>query len=167
MLTCQTAWIDYVTAFGVLVALFQLLHGNRTKRGEYVHSLYEKIISDEHIKNAVYTMDYGGFWYNDSFHGSVFEKEVDSLFRYLSFICYLYDRRLISEKEMTLFEYVLNRTCLSAQSIEYLWNIYHFARSNGLECSFSPLIKYGESRGRITTDFYNRESRLFHKYLNF
>ena len=132
---------DCLTALGVFVALLQLWQGNRTRRGEYVRSLYDKIISDEHIKNAIYEMDYEGYWYNETFHFGEFEKDVDSLFRYLSFICYLRERMLISDREMSLFEYVLNRTCLSAQSIEYLWNIYHFAESKGLKCSFSSLIK--------------------------
>ena len=159
--------VDIFTMLGVIVAIFQLYNGNRIKRGEFIRSVYDKFISDSHIKNVIYKMDYGETWYTSCFHGSLFEKDVDSLFRYLSYICYLRQKKLISKKDMKLFEYVLNRTCLSSQSIEYLWNIYHFSQSNHLECSFMPLIEYGTLKGNITPDFYNKDSVFHHKFLNF
>ena len=159
--------IEIITLIGVVIAVMQLYQNNRIKRGEFINSLYDKLINDHNLIMTMTKMDYNGSWYGRDFHGSHFESDVDILFKYLSFICYLKERRLISQKDMKLFEYIIIRTCLSFQSIEYLWNLYHFSKKCTIECPFMPIIRYGENREMITSDFYNSKSKLFNKYLNF
>ena len=74
----------------------------------------------------MYIIDYDDDWYNDNFHGSKdLEPQIDKLLSYLSYICYLRKKKILTNHEFQVFTYQLNRTCNSFSIEEYLWNLNH------------------------------------------
>lgn len=69
-------------------------------RAEYINELTEKIRTDKYIKDVIYMFDYNYKWYTEQFHGSgKLELKVDKTLSYFSYICYLREQKIISDKE--------------------------------------------------------------------
>src|SRR5574344_2668387 len=76
------------------------------KRAEYVNTLIEKTHSDSDISEIMYLFEYGRTWYTGEFHnGGEIERKIDKTLFYYSYICYLYDRNLITKKEFNFCMY--------------------------------------------------------------
>ena len=77
----------------------------KIKRGEYLNELTEKIRTDPDISEVVYILDYNQKWYDDSFHESgELERKVDKTLSYFSYICYLFENKLITKNEFAFFQ---------------------------------------------------------------
>ena len=155
---------------GGFFAYRQWTAANKIKRGEFIDQIIKKLRFDKNIAKTMYMIDYDHDWYNESFHdtGSKVEGEVDKLFSYLSYICYLYDLKNISRKEFEILRYEINRVCSSHDAQSYLWILYHFSRAQKSKCSFQYLINYG-IKNRIINKrlFYRKDVTIYPKYLNF
>ena len=92
---------------------------------------------------------------------------IDKLLSYLSYICYLKQENNISDKEFRILQYEINRTCTSPSIQGYLWNLYHFSRKQGTDCSFQYLIDYGIKNNIIEKSFLDPKCFLYEKTLNF
>ena len=151
------------------------------KRADYVNELFNRIRTNELISDAIYIIDYDIDWYSPSFHESglrkdednsyPIEKKIDYTFAYFSYICYLYENKIIGDEDFIFFEYHVNRIFNSEQAIDYLYNIYHFSKAFNSKCSFHYLIKYGNDHKLIGSDFEDKEAYKttdkYHKYLPF
>ena len=119
---------------------------------------------------TTYLIDYEDDWYDGNFHDREddFEYQMDKLMSYLSYICYLQKERKISAKEFCILKYEINRACSSHAVQCYLWNLYHFSRQQGTQCSFQYLIDYGLKQKLINKkEFTNSQSTHYIKTLNF
>jgi hypothetical protein len=115
-------------------------------------------------------IDYDQSWYTAEFHSGSdkhIERKVDKYLAYLSYLCYLIETDSVTKKEIQLFEYELIRTMRSISVQAYLWNLVHFSRRFGIECSCRNLVDYGIRRNVIDKDFLTNNENKFPKYLDF
>lgn len=155
---------------GGLFAYKQWTSANKIRRTEFINQIISKLRFDKSTVDTMYKVDYDHEWYNEEFHnaGSEIEFNVDKLLAYLSYICYLYELKTISKKEFRILQYEVNRVCSSPSVQSYLWNLYHFSKAQGTECTFQYLINYGIKHKIINMDaFYSNQSTVYPRYLNF
>lgn len=91
------------------------------------------------------------------------KKKVDRALQYFSYICYLKEKRIITNDEFMFFEIDISQALRCKDLIEYLYNLYHYEceignydpQGNGIEnYSFGSLIRYGKQKGIIPDDFF-------------
>lgn len=155
---------------GGLFAYRQWKFANTTRRTELINQILEKLRFDKELVTTTYLIDYEDDWYDGNFHDREddFEYQMDKLMSYLSYICYLQKERKISAKEFCILKYEINRACSSHAVQCYLWNLYHFSRQQGTQCSFQYLIDYGLKQKLINKkEFTNSQSTHYIKTLNF
>jgi len=162
-------WLTLVSLLLALIgsgfALFQWKKAVQVRRAEFVHQIIERLRFNDELVKAMYNIDYEQNWYYSGFHNSELEASIDKLFSYLDYICYLRSNNIISKKEFAIFQYKINRVCVSISTKEYLWNLYHFSKKNNADCSFQFLLNYGIQYEIFPKDFRDNET-LYNKTLN-
>lgn len=155
---------------GGIFACRQWSNANKTKRAEYINQIIEKLRFDESLAEAMYIIDYNDTWYDEDFHESNNELEykIDKLLSYLSYICYLKKEKNIRDEEFKILKYEIERVCTSSSVQSYLWNLYHFSKTQNTECSFQYLIDYGRDNNLISRNIFDDlDSKEYIKNLNF
>ena len=154
---------------GGLFALYQWKCSVKLKRSEFMNQIIEKLRFDKSLTKTMYKIDYEFGWYNDQYHNgnNDLEHEIDKLFSYFSYICYLRKTKNITNKEFDFLKYEIHRTCYSPDAQCYLWNIYHFSQKNKVSSSFCELIQYGIDEELFDESFTNKKSSKYKKFLNF
>lgn len=142
------------------------------RRAGYINELTEKIRTDKNIKDVIYMFDYDYKWYSEQFHGSgKLELKVDKTLSYFSYICYLKNQKIITEKEFNFFKYEIERILMNSQVKDYFYNLYHFSNKNHAPITFLYLFNYGEKTGKFDEKFYDKnsylDSSIYHRYINF
>lgn len=142
------------------------------KRAASIGELTEKIRTDKYISRAIHFLDYNLFWYSEDFHGSgEAERMIDWTLTYFSYVCYLNKEDIIRDEEFRFLEYELKRVLLNPGIQDYLYNLYHFARTNGVVFTFQYLYEYGKKHNMFDKDFEDptayRTNTKYNKYLNF
>jgi len=140
----RTALISLMVAIiGAMFAIYQWNKSNKIRQAEFINQIIVKIRFDKDLVETMNMVENKKIWYDKNFYGSEMEIRIDALFSYLTYICYLYDTKIISRKEFSILEYKIKRVCLDRQSREYLLNSYHWARENlNASCSFQNLVNY-------------------------
>lgn len=152
---------------GGIFTIYQWRKTLDLKRADYIKELTEKIRVDEDIKNILYKIEYGEVWYDEDFHKSKknddIESKVDKTLSYFSYICYLKSKKLITKAEFKFFEYRISRILSDKNVIDYFYNLYHY--SEGIEANFSfyYLFEYGKKKKLINGDFFDKD---FHENEN-
>lgn len=86
--------------FVVVGGIFALIQWNKTqsiRRSEYIHSLIEKLRSDNRINHIFYKIDSEEEWsFKDSFSDNDFEIDFDKALSYYSYICYLRKKKILN-----------------------------------------------------------------------
>ena len=143
------------------------------KKADYINELTDKIRTDPLIVETLYLLDYGESWYSIEFHsGCDMEVKIDKTLSYFSYICYLKDRRIISNKEFKFLKYKIERILINPGVQDYLYNLYHFSKKSNLPISFHYLFEYGKKHKFFDADFFDSNAHItnsekYHKYLNF
>ena len=159
--------------FTVIAGIFayrQWSVSNKIRKSEFINQILDKIRFDKELADMMYVIDYSVSWYKGHFQNcdKDFEFKMDKLLSYLSYICYLWKEKRITEKEFRVLKYEVNRVCNSYDVQSYLWNLYHFAKRNHAECSFQYLIDYGIKEKLIDAKtFRDPKSGQYEKNLNF
>jgi hypothetical protein len=179
VLTNANSWsIDNILAMiSILLAIIggffayrQWEASNKIKRAEFINQIIKELRFDKEMAKSMYVIEYNLYWYNSDFHSGNPEMEysIDRLLSYLCYVCYTYKLKNISKNEFSIIRYRLNRTCSSPSVQGYLWNLFHFSKSQNAECSFQYLIDYGIDNKIIDKQmFYDEKCKIYHKYLNF
>lgn len=160
-----------VVLIGAVFTIYQWRKSSTLKRADYINDLTEKIRTDSDIRDIIYLIDYGdprNPWYNSDFHNSgELERKVDKTLSYFSYICYLKRKKIISDDEFMFFRYEVERILINRQVKEYFFNLYHFANKFGNPFTFEYLFEYGKDMKIYEDEFYNKNSKNYHHYLNF
>lgn len=142
-----------LSVVGGIFSLFQWRNNNRLKRAEFIRELTEKVRTDDDIKEVMHIIDYNDkVWYNDDFHNSDFEYKIDKTLAFFSYVCYLYEFKIISEKEMLPLHYDITRILKNGQVKKYLHFLNHFSNSNNSNIAFIYLLNYGKKRKLLDKD---------------
>jgi hypothetical protein len=174
-------WFTLISLIFVVLgggfALYQYYKNACLKRAEYLESILKSL--RQNARDALYLIEceeyqqifenYQEWFTKDFFGGSKTEKKVDNLLDNLSYIIYLLQANILSQKEATVLNFELNRVCLSYQIQAYLWNIYHFSKTKRFPCTYLILIDYGIKNNLIQKDFEDKNCSRFieKKYLPF
>lgn len=127
-------------AIGSILALIQWNSSENFKRAKYLDEIINKLRFDPEMAKTLYVIDYDHNWYTRNFHKNRdFEYRIDKVLSYFDFICYLYSIGSIKDREFKIIKYRVNRICISPSTQKYLWNLYHFSKKMGAECSFIPI----------------------------
>lgn len=175
-------FVDYATVcasiislLGVILAVIQYIKSSKLKRADFFNAIIKKLRSDPVILKWLLTFDYEENWYDSSFHDSVDKQAgVDKTLQTLSYICYLRENKLISDKEFSFVKYEICRVLGNKGVQDYLFNLYHFSSrffqrkhpKDVKDFPFSFLLAYGISENLIDDSFFDKDSRN-NKILNF
>ena len=155
-------------AIGGCFALYQWRSSIKTKRAKFITQILEKLRFDKELVEIMYMVEYGNKeWYNIDFHkNKELESSIDNLFSFLDYISYLKSNGNISKKEFKIFQYKINRVCVSLSTKKYLWTLYHWSKKNNADCSFQFLIDYGIKNKFFPKDFKKNTTLYDNETLN-
>lgn len=149
---------------GATYAGLQWKNNIRFERARYMEQLIEKITTDEDIVDVLFMIEYSEKWYTENFHGNKnLELKVDKTLSFLSYICYLRVKKIITEAEFEFFKYQLVHTLSDTQVEDYLYNLYHFTQKYCTEMTFRYLLEYAISNNLFDKDFKNKDAYKYNK----
>ena len=126
---------------GGIIALIKWNQSIKVRHAEFINQIHEKLRYDEKFVKTMNLIDYGKFVW--PFNSEEEEITTDALLALLNYICYLYEIKIITRKELDIFEYKLIRTFNNSIIKEYFNFLLNFSKENNTICSFKYLIDYG------------------------
>jgi len=145
---------------GGIFALIQWKAAVKVRRSEFLNEIMNKLLFDKEITEAMYKIEYDeeiNNWYNEEFHGSDLEKEIDNFLLYICYILYLHGIGNINKEELKIINYEVSRIFYSPELEAYLWNLYHFSKREKTQCPFEELINYGIKNKYFLNDFLTND----------
>lgn len=161
-----------ISSVAVIVsAVFAYLQWKKVKyesKVRLVEIVREKIYDDKDVQHILYLIDYGYHWYDEKFHNTEEpQMSVDKTLSIMEYVCYMYNQKILEEKEFELIKYDIDRIAQNHDIQEYLWNLYHWSKKIETRCSFLNFINYSIENKLWEENFRNDKSVLYEKYLNF
>ncbi len=169
-----------LAAIGGLFALHQWKKSNIYKRGEIVEKLIKAVRDDEDIATIMDVVDWNdGIEYDGKFYISQtversdlnqlddeeLFKKVDKTLAHFSYICYLRSQRTLTKEDMKVFAYGIKRLAVNPHIADYLYSLYHWSTSIGVQMSYIYLVDYCIEQGYIYADFKNITSNYYRNFL--
>jgi hypothetical protein len=102
---------------------------NSLVRAKMVSDSLHIFMDDKTIQNVFYKIEYGKFKYNNDFHGSEEEKEVDKLLRHFSNLALMWKNELLSIKDIHPIQYFILRTVNNSEIQKYLSFIDNWSKT--------------------------------------
>lgn len=164
-----------VAIIGLIFSCYQWWKKVQLERAERLSKLITLLRNDVRQLSILYKIDYGESWYDESFHKSELEGELDRFLSFYEYILYLRMNCIISEKEFRFFEYDINSIVDNHDIQTYLFNLYHFsepenspfAKSSKKQFVYKNLLKYAKKRKCIDSSFEkNINAYPRHLFLN-
>ena len=136
-------------AFGLLLNVQQSRKTNAQARAALVAGCLKGFAEDEEIQKAFYAIEYSEFRYDENFHKSVQEREVDKLFRHFANLALARQAGLLSTVDVRPVQYYVLRVMRDSEIKKYLEFIARWSKENGLgEHPYTVLTKLS---ARLTT----------------
>lgn len=159
----------FISGLGLFWGRSQWKKSDQIHKTEITTEFLNKLRSDAEIVSAFHKIEYQEHWYGPEFHcnNEDLERKIDFLFSTIDNICYMKSKKLFLNKDFQAFQYIINRVCSNPDSQTYLWNLYHFSKSQGVHCSFGYLIEYGIKEHLFLETFESSTSKQYEKVLNF
>lgn len=140
-----------VACAGFVWTIKTWMHSQSVKRAEFLKALLAKFedANTREIFAAMEKEDSARKLFEQIKSDFKKEKDVDAIFSFLSYLCYLLNHNLISEIEFGFFEYQI-RTLLQNEYVKsYLVSMYRSSSSADAESPFVNLMKYAGKYGII------------------
>lgn len=106
------------TAFAINVR--QTIKNNRLYRSKIVSDCLHTFMNDEKMHNAFYKIEYNEFKYDENFHTSDQEKEIDKLLRHFSNLALMWEQGLLDLKDIYPVQYFIARTTNDPEVAKYM-----------------------------------------------
>ena len=100
-----TALTFGIAAWQIWEANKQTKKGAIQKRSEYIIDLFNTFINDSQMIDIYYKIEYGTFYYNESFHGSQDERNLDKLLGHFTNVGRLYSANILKKKDLSFLQY--------------------------------------------------------------
>lgn len=126
------------------------------KRNMAIRDVVREMYGRLRTNRFLYDVEYETKWYDDKFHNSEKEGEVDQVMYDLNYVCYILREGVIKKGELNMVQYVLYRCLRNKQVQEYLAFTNNFAQRQGLECPFAELIRFGLTNNLLDEKTFNR-----------
>ena len=174
-------WLKSIGCIAAVVtataAILQWRRSLLIKRAEFVDMIFKRFSADENIRKMFYFLEYHQDWdVGALFHARAREEKhnewIDVGLLYFSYVCHLRDMGILREKDFVLFRYVICRTMANRCIQNYLYNLYHFAKTNQLQFIYPILLSFADREKLLGEGFYDvstcrNQNTIFHRYLNF
>ena len=156
-----------VSLFTLLIAIvagifayIQWRKANTIRRAKFIYQLIEKLRNDKELVDTFQEVIYGQAWHGQILCNSKMEYQVDRLFAYLSYVCFLYRTKLILDDEFNIVKHKVIKVCENYSSQIYLWNLFHYWNEKKTSCSFLELINFGRENGWINSNSFNDKNSV-------
>ena len=146
-----------VTIIGLIFSCYQWWRKVQSERAEKLSNLINILRRDARQLSVLYKIDYNEPWYDESFHKSKLEGEMDQFLSYYEYILYLKKNHMISRREFRFFEYDIERIVKNPDMQAYLFNLYHFSERARIPFSYKNILVFGEKIGCIDQSFFQQE----------
>jgi hypothetical protein len=131
---------------GIYLTLQQIRQGYEIQKATFFKELYLTFFDDSEIRQAFYLIDYNQLLYNEDgkgFENSPHEKPIDRLLNFVNLLCELYERKLLTKKEMRFFQYEMIRIWRNSTIQTYLEYLAENAQSIGDDKPpFESFVRY-------------------------
>ncbi|MCB9363033.1 MAG: hypothetical protein H6587_00545 [Flavobacteriales bacterium] len=132
-----------IAIIGIYIVVQKMQKSTAIKQSEYFKELYYKVFEDDDLKRIFLDIDYGNI--TDARTNRETEEKIDKLLAQYNVICYFYDKGLISESEIRLFNYRFKRVYQSEVIKAYLKFLTEFYKKNNTNLSpFEHFVKYSK-----------------------
>ena len=143
-----------------ILSIVQSMGNTHVKRAQFFKEIIDRIRFDQDLVDAMNILDYDEDWYNDDFPKSDIETKMDKLFSYLSYVCYLHNVKVISNKEFELIEYKIMRACQNKNTQYYFKFVNRFAKLHNVKHTFNDMIEY------MKVNVFNNDEKLINEFEN-
>ena len=120
-----------IAALAFTINVRQTKLTNSLVRAKMVSDSLHTFMDDEIIQNAFYKVEYGEFEYNNNFHGSEEEKEIDKLLRHFSNLALMWKNELLTLKDIHPIQYFILRAVNNSEIQKYLSFIDNWSKTAG------------------------------------
>jgi hypothetical protein len=119
-------------AFGLLLNVQQSRKTNAQARAALVAGCLKGFAEDEEIQKAFYAIEYSEFQYDEGFHKSPQEREIDKLLRHFANLALAWQAGLLSTADIQPVQYYVLRVMRDPEIKKYLAFIAHWSQMTGL-----------------------------------
>ena len=162
-----------VTIIGLIFSCYQWWRKVQSERAEKLSNLINVLRRDARQLSVLYKIDYNEHWYDESFHKSKLEGEMDQFLSYYEYILYLKKNHMISRREFRFFEYDIESIIENYDVQNYLFNLYHFSEPDEKQHNKSPkdpfvynnILKYAKKKKCIGKSFDEGDLSVYRRYL--
>lgn len=161
---CCKFTFDVANFIGVLVAFVGAHSAYKQWKAKKIYELLDKTRTDDGIKRTVSYIDWDGNGHDIKYNGHFtvdddesrtrrFKKNINIVLSIYSHICQLYFDDVLKECDIRPFEYAFQRIGNSRAVSNYLYSLYHFAKAQGVDMSFTYLARYCLKKKYLADDF--------------
>lgn len=119
-------------AVGLLLTFYQSRRTTAQARAALVAACLKGFAEDEEIQRAFYAIEYSEFKYDDGFHKSEREREVDKLLRHFANIALAWQAGLLSTRDVRPVQYYVLRVIRDPDIQSYLKFIAGWSKQQAL-----------------------------------
>jgi hypothetical protein len=135
-------------AMALLLNFYQSRRTNAQARAALVAGCLKGFAEDKDIQRAFYSIEYSEFRYNDTFHKSEQEREVDKLLRHFANIALAWQAGLLSTIDVRPISYYVLRVVRDPEIKKYLEFIAQWSKEQNL--GEHPYAVLGELSERLS-----------------
>jgi hypothetical protein len=107
-------------AGALILNIAQSRRTNAQARATLVASCLQGFADDEDIQRAFYAIEYDGFKYDQNFHKSQQEREIDKLLRHFANLALSWKSGLLTTKDVKPVQYYILRVMQNAEISKYM-----------------------------------------------
>ena len=130
-----------VAIIGFVFSCYQWWKKVQSERAEKLSNLINVLRRDVRQLSMLYKIDYNKHWYDESFHKSKLEGEMDQFLSYYEYILYLKKNHIITKKEFSFFKYDITSIVSNDDVQLYFFYLYHYAKPKKGQCGESKTKK--------------------------
>jgi len=119
-------------AVGLLLTFYQSRRTNAQARAALVAACLRGFTEDEEIQRAFYAIEYSEFRYDDNFHRSGQEREVDKRLRHFANIALAWQANLLNTSDVRPIQYYVLRVMRDPEIQKYLKFIAEWSKQANL-----------------------------------
>jgi len=135
-----------LAAAGLLLNVRQSCRTNAQARSILVAESLRGFADDSDIQAAFYAIEYSDFRYDESFHKSTQERQLDKLLRHFANIALSWQAGLLTTEDVRPLQYYLLRIMRDPEVQKYLSFIEQWSSRAGLgEHPYSVLVRLGRA----------------------
>lgn len=142
-----------LAAAGFFMNVWQSCRTNKQTRAALVAGCLKGFADDYELQNAFYAIEYSVFKYDDSFHNSKFEREIDKLLRHFVHIALAWQAGLLSIADIKPIQYYVLKVMRDPEIRHYLEFIADWSQQNNIgEHPYAVLTKLSEQLAKSSIE---------------